>query len=85
MKIALSMTFFCLTSLAAMSDTLKVDNRPALPDEWGYRPADGSTAVMNPPSFTWIHDKPAAAYQVTWARTPACGICARYFPRPLRL
>ncbi|HNX33637.1 MAG TPA: DUF4962 domain-containing protein [Kiritimatiellia bacterium] len=70
MKIALSMTFFCLTSLAAMSDTLKVDNRPALPDEWGYRPADGSTAVMNPPSFTWIHDKRAAAYEVQWARTP---------------
>ena len=46
-----------------------VDNRPARPDEWGYRPADGSTAVMNPPSFTWVHDKRAVSYEVQWART----------------
>lgn len=49
---------------------LAVDNRPAGSDEWGYRPADGSTAVMNPPSFTWIHDKRAAAYEIQWSRTP---------------
>ena len=60
----------CLAASSAWCAALKVDNRPAQPDEWGYRPADGSTAVMNPPSFTWIHDKRAAAYDVQWARTP---------------
>ncbi len=60
----------CGAALSAWCANLAVDNRPAQPDEWGYRPADGSTAVMNPPSFTWIHDKRAAAYDVEWSRTP---------------
>ncbi len=50
--------------------SLEIDNRPAQADEWGYRPADGSAAVMNPPSLTWIHDKRASSYDVQWARTP---------------
>jgi hypothetical protein len=45
--------------LTAVAAPPVIDNRPAQQDEWGYRPADGSTAVMNPPSFTWIHDKRA--------------------------
>ena len=43
---------------------LKVANRAPLPNEWGYRPAEGAAAVMNPPSLTWIHQKEAAAYTV---------------------
>jgi len=70
MKIVLHVLLSGLAVQAALSASLHVDNRPAQPDEWGYRPADGSTAVMNPPSFTWIHDKRAAAYDVQWARTP---------------
>jgi hypothetical protein len=70
MKISLSLSAACLAALTACSAPLAVDNRPAQPDEWGYRPADGSTAVMNPPSFTWLHDKRAAAYDVQWSRTP---------------
>ena len=31
----------------------KIDNRPPRPDEWGYRPADGSTSPLNPPSLTF--------------------------------
>ena len=61
---------FGLTALTVAAAPLKIDNRPAQPDEWGYRPADGSTAVMNPPSLTWVHDKRAAAYDVQWSRTP---------------
>jgi len=45
----------------------KIDNRPPRPDEWGYRPADGSTSPLNPPSLTWIHEKDAATYTVQWA------------------
>ena len=68
MKIAPFLTALCLATLAAWSAPLTVDNRPAQADEWGYRPADGSTAVMNPPSLTWIHDKHASTYDVQWTR-----------------
>jgi hypothetical protein len=70
MKNALFLSTLCLTVAPLFAVPLTVDNRPAQSDEWGYRPADGSTAVMNPPSFTWIHDKRAATYDVQWARTP---------------
>ncbi|MCP4611529.1 MAG: DUF4962 domain-containing protein [Planctomycetes bacterium] len=32
---------------------LKLDERPAEPGEWGYRPAGGSVSGVNPPSFSW--------------------------------
>ncbi len=43
---------------------LTVSNRPPLPNEWGYRPADGAVAKMNPPSLCWIHEKDAVTYTV---------------------
>lgn len=52
-----------LTSFAA----LPLDQRPAKPDEWGYRPADGAVAVLNPPSFTWVAPANAATYAVQWS------------------
>ena len=70
MKNVLCLVLSCLIASTLVAATLKIDNRPAQSDEWGYRPADGSTAVMNPPSFTWIHDKRASTYDVQWARTP---------------
>lgn len=54
---------------AAGYAALEVDNRPARADEWGYRPVDGSMSVMNPPSFTWLHDKRAAHYDIEWSQT----------------
>lgn len=68
MKNALPVLAFCFAILAVSAAPLAIDNRPAQPDEWGYRPADGSTSIMNPPSFTWVHDKRAASYDVQWAR-----------------
>jgi hypothetical protein len=70
MKVAQFLTALCLTVLTVSSAPLAIDNRPAQSDEWGYRPADGSSAVLNPPSFTWVHDKRAASYDVQWSRTP---------------
>jgi len=40
---------------------LKLDQRPAEPGEWGYRPADRSVSQVNPPSFSW---RPQAG--MTW-------------------
>ncbi len=33
--------------------TLKLDEDPARPGEWGYRPAEGSVSPTDPPSFSW--------------------------------
>jgi len=57
----------CLLSLGA-SRAPQISNRPARPDEWGYRPADGAPVRLNPPSLTWIHENDAVAYAVQWAR-----------------
>ena len=46
---------------------LPLDQRPAKPDEWGYRPAEGASVPLNPPSFTWIAPANAATYAVQWS------------------
>lgn len=46
----------------------KVSNRPAKPDEWGYRPGDGVEVRMNPPSLNWVHETQAKTYIVQWSR-----------------
>jgi hypothetical protein len=47
--------------------TPPLDQRPAKPDEWGYRPADGASVPLNPPTFTWIAPANAAKYDVQWS------------------
>ena len=37
--------------------TLILDERPAEPEEWGYRPADGDVSRVTPPSFSWRPQK----------------------------
>lgn len=64
--------FFRVTSIVAFVVTfgfaaLPLEQRPAKPDEWGYRPADGEIVQLNPPSFTWIADARAASYTVQWS------------------
>lgn len=45
-------------------------DREALPQEWGYRPADGATVPLNPPALSWVPEKGAAGYTVQWANNP---------------
>jgi len=47
---------------------LTIDNRPANPDEWGYRPADGAVVRLTPPSLTWLPEREAVSYTVQWAQ-----------------
>lgn len=65
---ACTATFFsaALISVASFA-ALPLDQREAKPDEWGYRPADGSAVRLNPPSFTWIAPVNAATYDVQWS------------------
>jgi hypothetical protein len=56
------MLFLLLLAPALAQDReLELDERPAQPGEWGYRPADGSVSRVNPPAFSW---RPQAS--VTW-------------------
>ncbi len=48
---ALLLTILFTTSTPAAE--LKLDEHPAEPVEWGYRPADGDVSQSNPPSFSW--------------------------------
>ncbi len=45
-------------------------DRPARPGEWGYRPADGTTVAVTPPSLTWVHNPKAGRYEIQWANNP---------------
>lgn len=53
---------------ASWAAELRVANRQPAPNEVGYRPADGSTALLNPPSLIWLHEKAAERYAVEWSR-----------------
>ncbi len=46
-----------LTPGLAAGQKLALDERPAEPGEWGYRPADGAVSQVNPPSFVWRPQK----------------------------
>ncbi len=49
---------------------LRVDERPAEPGEWGFRPREGERCVLTPPSFVWRPQRDARAYQLQCARDP---------------
>lgn len=56
-----------LAALWIANTMAQTPDRAPLPDEWGYRPADGSTVPLNPPSLTWVHEASAAAYNLEWS------------------
>jgi hypothetical protein len=64
--ILLSLGLF--TPVCVRAEPARISNRAARPDEWGYRPADGSIVRLNPPSLTWLQETNALHYTVQWAR-----------------
>ena len=57
-----------LLPLIAASALAAVPDRAPLPEEWGYRPAEGAAVAVNPPSITWVHERDAASYDLEWSR-----------------
>jgi hypothetical protein len=47
---------------------LELDESPAQPGDWGYRPQDGAQAELSPPSFTWRPSDQATAYTLQIAQ-----------------
>jgi len=51
--ISIQLLLVLIFSGIAAGQQLKLDERPAEPGEWGYRPTAGSMSQVNPPSFSW--------------------------------
>ena len=67
-RLAAFFTFVGLVGFHATAAEPRVSNRAPLPDEVGYRPADGAATPLNPPSWIWLHEPGAQTYAVQWAR-----------------
>ena len=51
----------------ASARQLELDETPARPGEWGFRPAEGSVSQVTPPGFSWRPQKNAASYDLQCA------------------
>ena len=68
--------FLAAIAVACLESTLgaappALDDSPARPGEWGFRPADGRESPMNPPAFVWRPQKNAATYELQCSRDSA--------------
>ena len=70
MKWLLSLVVLSGLQLSTGLGQLSISHRTPQADEIGYRPADGATVRMNPPSLTWLHESDARTYAVEWSRKP---------------
>ena len=50
LRVGIALVFL---SSFAIAESIQLDERPAGPSDWGYRPAEGASCVTNPPSFSW--------------------------------
>jgi hypothetical protein len=62
-----------MMALPASADPLAVDDSPAGPGDWGFRPADGRTAETTPPGFVWRPQQNAVSYEFQCSRDPEFG------------
>ncbi|HUU92267.1 MAG TPA: DUF4962 domain-containing protein [Phycisphaerae bacterium] len=72
-RTGLPCTFYAvmITASAALCAEAPVNESPAAPGEWGFRPFDGQPSPTNPPAFVWRPQKDAAAYELQCARDAA--------------
>ena len=54
---------------AGAGSELKIDDRPARPGEWGFRPTNGSETRVNPPGFVWRPQDKAVRYILQASRS----------------
>jgi hypothetical protein len=53
-----------LTPMVAHAAAPRLDESPATPDQWGYRPADGTASATNPPGFSWRPQKGITSWEL---------------------
>lgn len=56
--------------LGSFAGALELNESPAKPGEWGFRPADGTQADLNPPAFSWRPVGKASGYTLEIASDP---------------
>lgn len=56
--------FLAIARIASSAEAPRVDDHPAEPGEWGFRPPDGGTTEVNPPGFVWRPQKNAESYDL---------------------
>jgi hypothetical protein len=60
-RVWIALIFFPAISFAA---PIQLDERPAGPSDWGYRPEDGASSATNPPSFSWRPQSKISRWEV---------------------
>ncbi|MFH0945686.1 MAG: DUF4962 domain-containing protein [Planctomycetota bacterium] len=63
-RFAASCAFFLTCCLFAQASELPLDESPARPGEWGFRPAEGRIEAVTPPGFSWRPQEQAANYEL---------------------
>ena len=63
-NLAIPVVALQLIATVAMSSAPKLDERPASEEEWGYRPAAGSTSQVTPPAFCWRPQKDIVSWEL---------------------
>ena len=58
---------------ACQADAPPVNDEPAMPGEWDFRPRDGETCPTTPPAFVWRPQKGASSYELQCSRDPRSG------------
>ncbi|MBN2451420.1 MAG: DUF4962 domain-containing protein [Lentisphaeria bacterium] len=65
---AIRMQVSALVLAAAVSGAPAVDDSPAKPGEWGFRPEAGGVTLVTPPGFAWRPVAGAVSYDVSCSR-----------------
>ncbi|MCC6698397.1 MAG: DUF4962 domain-containing protein [Candidatus Hydrogenedentes bacterium] len=55
---------FAAGSINLAAAGVELDQAPAEPGDWGYRPEEGGTVAVDPPAFSWRPTKGIATYTV---------------------
>jgi len=50
-------------------ETVALEESPAGPGEWGFRPGDTELVALNPPSFSWRPQEGASSYELQIGRS----------------
>jgi len=62
-----------LSTCLLTADELPVDDSPKRPGEWGFRPSDGESSAVTPPSFVWRPQEEAIRYELQVSPTKSFG------------
>jgi len=76
----LAIAFITGAGGAVLAQAPTVDDSPAKPGEWGYRPINGGTVARTPPPFSWRPQRGVRTYVLEVSRDPEFeGIAYRAF------